>query len=626
MHGSEPDDSIVLHIDILSSPNKQLKLSKTPLPGSPVKKVSNSRKSKLERIPISKLLDSDDDERAYEPASYIVSPTGNDEVVKDELHNSEEEREDKSSSQLSEDSDSANRRRSKRRKVNKKARYADSSDDDDLDDEYDDNSYKNTEENKAEMHKSSKTNVIPRIPTTIEQVQSESFIKRSSKKALNSNEHNFTSPLKKAIMKNLKEYAVNNDSFQPLKLTRNFEPTPVPDSNHYKPPNEKKVNSFFDTYEGYLDQKKQSRGYKSNSTMADAPYITREEFALITNAFNRNFQKDSREELYAIQEKQFPQYWFELTQGFSLLFYGVGSKRKLLEKFVLEYLSSNIAYSLMDVNPKLKLTSGIPCIVVNGYNPICNYRDVSKEISKALYPEELSRNETKYWGNHVLLQIQKMIEFYKTQPPDIKLIILIHNLDGPSVRKDVFQLMLSNVARIRQVAVVASTDHVYAPILWDNAKAQDFNFIFHDVTNFEPAQVESSFQDIMKLGKSEKNHGAEGSKYVLQSLTSNSKKMYKLLVETQLRNMETASKKVNREIVPTKKGTPSVGVEFRTFLQSCSNDFIASNEISLRNMLTEFYEHKMANLTKNSAGTEHIWISYNYTELKKLLVTVLQEV
>lgn len=445
-------------------------------------------------------------------------------------------------------------------------------------------------------------------------------------------EHDFTSPLKSAILNNLQDYKETASS-QPLKLSRNFHKTPLPTKNEqFVSQSEKVASSFFDTCEGYFDQRKGVRGSKrSKNTMSMATELTREEFALISNVFHKNLHKAARSDLYAIQRRMFPQYWLELLQGFSLLFYGIGSKREFMEKYAFEYLVPNLAYSQMskaqEANPGREMDVddfNVPCIVINGYNPTCNYREVFKDISAALLSEELTRNETKYWGNHVLLHIQKMIEIYKDQSPDIRLVIIVHNLDGPSLRKDAFQTMLCYLALIRQVAIIASTDHIYAPILWENFKAQNYNFVFHDVTNYEPFTVESSFRDVMKMSKSDSASGAEGAKYVLESLTVNSKKMYRLLVETQLSNMEKATN-AKGKVAPTKRGVPALGIEFKQLLHLCAAEFIASNELSLRSMLTEFVEHKMANVSKNPAGTEHVWVPYNYSEMTKLLTTALKE-
>ncbi|CCH61316.1 hypothetical protein TBLA_0E02600 [Henningerozyma blattae CBS 6284] len=480
---------------------------------------------------------------------------------------------------------------------------------------------------------------IPSIPaqqkdTPSTRDRSESPVKLESSL---STHHDFTSPLKQVILDNLKEYKGN---ISPTKFTlnRNFIPTPVPPKTKFKGKTvtinrRSQASTFFDTYEGYFDQRKSLRVKLSKNSLAQAQEISRQEFSIITDLFGNNLHKSARDKLRSLQEKMFPQFWLELNQGFSLLFYGVGSKRLLLEDFAIKYLSPKITRLTAKTNlntkehPVGKLQKGIPCLVINGYNPTCNYRDIYQEVLKLLQPEqELSRSETKFWGNHVLLHIQKLIEIYKTEPPLIKLIIVVHNLDGPSVRKVAFQTMLSYLSRIRQVALIASTDHIYAPVLWDNNRSENFNFVFHDVTNFESSSVETSFHDVMKIGKSESSTGAQGAKYVLQSLTVNSKKLFKLLIECQLSNMESHMANTKGVVPPSKKGTPTVGIEFKIFAQMCATDFIASSDSSLRSMLSEFVEHKMATVSKNNVGTELIWIPYGYAEMVKLLESVLKDI
>lgn len=444
---------------------------------------------------------------------------------------------------------------------------------------------------------------------------------KTPRKEISTN-YDFISPLKKTIMESLKQY---DSSSKNIKLNKNFKPTPLPSDYDYKPSNDySKLSTYLDTFEGFLDQKRTTNFFKkSTNSMTMAPHVSRDEFGLVANTFNKFFLNSKRNKILELQEKMFSQYWFELSQGFNLLFYGVGSKRNFMEKFAIDYLSPKLKKIQLfenTVNYDGNIEhEAIPCIIINGYNPSCNYRDVYKDISNILITEEITNSESKYWGNHIILQISKLIEFYKTQSTDIKLILVVHNIDGPSIRKDAFQTMLSLLATIRQVAIVASTDHVYTPIIWNNIQSQNYNFIYHDVTNYEPYSVELSFQDVMKVGDSEKSQGSEGAKYVLQSLTANSKKMFKLLVESQMGNIEKATKKVSKK----RKASLMFGVEFKQFSHLCATEFIASNDISLRTMLREFIEHNMASLSKTNDGTEFVWIPYNYLELKKLKETVL---
>ncbi|KAL3228944.1 Origin recognition complex subunit 2 [Nakaseomyces bracarensis] len=441
-----------------------------------------------------------------------------------------------------------------------------------------------------------------------------------------SKEHDFTSPLKKVIMENLQEYTNSKNVSDTLKLSRNFKPTQVPRPEDVeKLKANRALGTFSDTFEGFFDQRRPMRSGKlSTNSISAAPHVTREEFGTVSNLFHKNMHNNMRENLYELQRKLYPQYWFEITQGFSLLFYGIGSKRLFLENFIFEYLSPTLAISQQVDESDGEVFEGVPVVVVNGYNPTLNYRDIFKDILNILSPAELAQSESKFWGNHVILNIQKLIDYYKDKPHDVKLIVLIHNIDGPSIRRGDSPTIWSYLALIRQVAIVASADHIYAPFLWDNLRAQHYNFVFHDVTNYAPYEVESTFQDVMKIGKSENSTGAEGAKYVLQSLTKNSKKMYRLLIETQLVNMQKLASKSGR-VAPSRRGTMNVGVEFKKLASLCAADFIASNEMALRSMLTEFIEHKMASVSKNNIGTEIVWVPYSFGETNKLL-EILQDV
>lgn len=454
--------------------------------------------------------------------------------------------------------------------------------------------------------------------------------------------HDFTSPLKQVILNNLKEYE-QNVSPEKLVLNRDFVNVPVPPKDKFIPNkyvSSSKIGSFLDTFEGYFDQTRRTRKLNSQNSISQAEEVTRSEFSVISNLFNENVHSLQRKYLFQLQKKLFSQFWFELSQGYSILFYGVGSKIEFLEKFALKYLSqkaANSQYATFQtiknegaINKNIrkeKTIKGIPCLVINGYNPTCSYRDIYQEILNILPNEkELNRSETKFWGNHVLLHIQKLANTYKSMPPGIKLIIAIHNIDGPALRKEVFKTMLSSLATIKQIAIVASADHIYTPVLWNNDIAADFNFVFHDITNYKPSGVESSFRDVLKIGKSGSSAGPEAAKYVLQSLTENSKKMYKLLVETQLSNMDAHFANSKGFVTPNKKATSRIGVEFRTFSNMCAAEFIASNDSALRSMLREFVEHKLANVTKLPSGNEFIWVPFNYGETVKLTETVLKDI
>ncbi|KAG7725578.1 hypothetical protein KL933_004144 [Ogataea haglerorum] len=111
---------------------------------------------------------------------------------------------------------------------------------------------------------------------------------------------------------------------------------------------------FYDGHEGYFEQQKLKNKKPGTASMALAPELTYEEY----EKYNKILEMSGERQIANLNNYyrlQFPQWTFELQQGFNLVFYGVGSKRLL----VLEFLQQHF----------LPAVSGAKCLVVNGYNP-----------------------------------------------------------------------------------------------------------------------------------------------------------------------------------------------------------------------------------------------------------------
>lgn len=408
-------------------------------------------------------------------------------------------------------------------------------------------------------------------------------------------------------------------------LNKDYRPTPLPREGEYVAPPDKSQAYFFDGFEGYIDQTKPIKGYKkSKNSMSMAPNITRDEYNTLSLLSDDLLHKTSRNGIQALQQKLFQQFTFELLQGFNLLFYGIGSKRQFLESFVLNFLSMKIA---LIQNPAIKDNDDcIPVLILNGYNTITQIREFFSQVCTILMKdEEISDKvmDDKYWKDQVDAQIENLVDFFKGRASHVKLIILIHNIHGPSIRRDTFQSKLAYLAQIKQVALICSADNFQTPLLWDYSRSQNLNFIYHDITNFEPYRIETiNFKGSLELTQGSSSlFNAESAKYVLGSLTENSKKMYKLLLKTLMENIEaTDNSKVQLE---SKRCQSKTAVPFSKLYQLCAADFIASNELSLRSLLSEFVDHKMAVVSKDKRGKELISTNYTYGEMNNLLVDVL---
>lgn len=414
-----------------------------------------------------------------------------------------------------------------------------------------------------------------------------------------------------------------------LNLDPKFKPTSVPKEGEYNLPDDKAQLYFYDGFEGFIDQSKIIRKkHKSQSSMTSAPSITRDEFNVFSRLADELLHRSSSNAVQSLHENLFQQFTFELLQGFSLLFYGIGSKRLFLESFVLGFLSMKIA---LIQNPNIAENSEcVPVVVVNGYNQNCNFRTIIHQINSIMMEGEEREDEKQgfaYWNHHIDIEIDNLVEFFKHKPPKIKLILLLQNLDGPVLRKDGLQTKLSTLAQMKQICIVASVDHFQAPIMWDHFKAQSFNFVYHDITNFEPYMIETtSVNNPIQLNSTSFNvFNLDGAKYVFESLTSNSKKMYKLLLDSITSKME--AKQTSRTVLnESAKCTNAYGILLSDLFRTCTEQFIASNEMALRSMLSEFVDHGMAIISKNNLGKETVHTNYTFGDMKKLSSELLSNV
>lgn len=93
-------------------------------------------------------------------------------------------------------------------------------------------------------------------------------------------------------------------------------------------------------------------------------------------------------------------------------------------------------------------------------------------------------------------------------------------------------------------------------------------------------------------------------KSVFQSLTSNARGIYKLVVDYQLKN----SNNPNYQ-----------GISFKDLYSSCRETFLVSSDVALRAQLTEFLDHKLAKMKRAIDGSENVIIPIKNHLLEQFL-------
>ena len=157
-----------------------------------------------------------------------------------------------------------------------------------------------------------------------------------------------------------------------------------------------------------------------------------------------------RAALHTDIELMFPHWMAALSHGFNVLLHGLGSKRHVLERLRRQHLRRRLH------------------MVVSGYHPSVTPR----ELLQTLLEEALGERAPPTKPEAQL----EMAERRLSAPGAPPLFLLIHNLDGPMMRTERMQQTLARLAQLPRVHVLASVDHINAPLTWDQHKLAQFKF------------------------------------------------------------------------------------------------------------------------------------------------------
>ncbi|CAO3564391.1 unnamed protein product [Mortierella alpina] len=326
----------------------------------------------------------------------------------------------------------------------------------------------------------------------------------------------------------------------------------------------------------------------SNNTLSRLPTLEHADFIKAIKGVPVKHAQE-KEMLMLLYEEQFPQWYFELISGFSLLIYGYGSKRLLLNKFATTVLTD------------------APLIIVNGYFPTLAVKEILDRISATAL---------KYTGPTGTLQEQiALIHAYFAQSDrDVrKLYLLVHNIDGSGLRSEKSQAALSLLASCPHIHLIASIDHINANILWDTVKAARFRWVWHELTTFKPYLTETSFENSIMVRQGEL--GARGIQFVLASLTSNGKGLFKVLAEHQIQ----AEREGAEGGGGGSKAHHDCGMAYNALFRKCQENFLVSNAVTFRTQLTEFRDHRIVQSRKGADGVEILYIPLSANVLESIL-------
>ena len=307
------------------------------------------------------------------------------------------------------------------------------------------------------------------------------------------------------------------------------------------------------------------------------------------------------QQLYEEYKQLYPYWLFQISNGFSILLYGVGSKQKLLEDFRKKCLSESCHLVINGFFPGLtikqvltKLTNGV--LGHNGTfkSPIEQAQFITKELKVKVNTSEAEASKGK----------AKRSAAAPTPIPD-EIFLIIHNIDGQMLRSDTAQTALSILAQSPSIHIIASVDHINAPLLWDQKKLSRFNWLWHDTTTYEPYRNETSYENSLLVQQSG-SLALSSLIHVTDSLTPNARGVFELLVKYQLEH---------------KSETDGIylGMSFHDCYLKCREKFLVSSDVTLRSQLTEFKDHKLVRSRKGHDGVEYLFIPVDNAVLNQFL-------
>ncbi|XP_029394935.1 origin recognition complex subunit 2 [Mus pahari] len=332
-------------------------------------------------------------------------------------------------------------------------------------------------------------------------------------------------------------------------------------------PKKKKRDKASDLVEEYFEAHSSSKVLTSDRTLQRLRRARVDQKTLhnLLRKFVPSFSAEI-EQLNQQHEKLFHKWMLQLHLGFNIVLYGLGSKRDLLEKFRTTMLQDSIH------------------VVINGFFPGVSVKSILNSITE----DVLSHMGT---FQSVLDQRDWIIDRFK-EDSSLELFLLIHNLDSQMLRGDNSQQILGQLSSLHNVYLIASIDHLNAPLMWDHAKQSLYNWLWYETTTYSPYTEETSYENSL-LVKQSGSLPLSSLIHVLRSLTPNARGIFRLLMKFQLDNQDSPS---------------YIGLSFQDFYQQCREAFLVNSDLTLRAQLTEFRDHKLIRTKKGTDGVEYLLI------------------
>lgn len=341
-------------------------------------------------------------------------------------------------------------------------------------------------------------------------------------------------------------------------------------------------------------------------------------------------------------EDRHDQWETELEEGFNLLFYGFGSKRRVLNDLVRQRLS----------------TRG-HCVVINGHFPGTTIRDVLGQIEDNLgIPQDtptpssavtpLDRSAFRTYAHFLPQEAIPTAKRSLWPVSDIPLYLVIHNIDSPSLRTPRSLAILALLASSPNIHLVATFDHLHTPLLFSSTisntpphfytpggwtgvplPSRGFNWVYHNLTTYDDYDLELTYQRLASSSTLITSNTAgiseEGALQILRSVPPMALRLLKLLLTKQLSSLPPDA--ASHTAHPATAIAPVFAIDNDTLQRLSREKFIAREEERYNALMGEFKDHGLVvEAQGDSEGRtgRWIWVPLGKAAVERVLETMTE--
>jgi origin recognition complex subunit 2 len=314
-------------------------------------------------------------------------------------------------------------------------------------------------------------------------------------------------------------------------------------------------------------------------------------------------------------KSSFEEWRFLLSTNHSIMFFGAGSKRKLLNQFCEQELDKEgyaLAIDGCDSHVTVEaILNLLVTLFLDGKEPI-------PMASIAMEDGDHQRvGISNPWKAHELVERAIVVSRALAHEASISLVpifLVIHNLDGESFRNTLAQeslaalLVNSTVANgVASIRLVASVDHVDASaLLWNVSTSANFAWIWKEVHTHRPYVEELAMlsddvrKKTAKLKNQELDH-ADRALEVLKNLAPRHAEVVQILARLQLGQSQTDG-----------------WIDYLVFRNECKSICAISKDSQLRSFLVELNDHRLI-ISKIEDRAELVRVPYSEAKLHEIL-------